>query len=193
MTVGTKVARGFSVLILDDDLDFITQAKEYFLQFGIPNVVTVQTPDEADDRIRGQKFDVVLVDVILDELRGVICGDVWLAERVDELHGAMLAVVTAQPNSIETSREFLKQHSVQIVTKATPEEEQLFVDIVHEDFRSAVIPAKARIHSVQFLIQVIPFRIGLCDQPHLPSPLPIFDRLLPHYCGFHGFVSLIPH
>lgn len=126
----------FSILLVDDDQDWLTETVEFLQDQGLEVVDTARTQEEADSRLRVKDYDAVLADVELQPTqvhgRPSERGDDWLLERVGQIpETAIKAAVTADPKRIRDS-DALEENGIRVAVKALDSEKLLFEEIIGE-------------------------------------------------------------
>lgn len=63
-------SRSPSVLIIDDDLDFLEQLKDMMVRFGFDSV-TVSSAEEAREKLGQRSFDLIMTDIVMPRENGI--------------------------------------------------------------------------------------------------------------------------
>ena len=126
----------FSVLLVDDDQDWLAETVDFLQGGGLDRVDTAQTREEADSRLKRKRYDAVLADVELRPAsikgRSPERGDDWLLASTSSIPDtAIKAAVTADPTRI---RDYgaLEDNGIRIAVKSLESEKILFEEILSE-------------------------------------------------------------
>jgi DNA-binding NarL/FixJ family response regulator len=123
-----------SVLLLDDDQDWLDGTVELLQSQGVQRVDTARTKEDAEKKISSNEYDVVLADIELQQAkfhgRETERGDEWLLRNIKEIAPATIkAAVTADPKRIHDIQA-LEQNGIRVAVKSLESEQEILDEIV---------------------------------------------------------------